>query len=57
MDSYKVHAILSVLIANRPWLNACMRDCVVTDVGKEHNLNHLFDKTAMPELWIRETTR
>jgi virulence-associated protein VapD len=46
MDSYKVHAVLSALITNRPWLNACMRDCVVTDIGKEHNLNHLFDKTA-----------
>jgi virulence-associated protein VapD len=41
-----VSKIIKALITTRPWLNACMRDCVVTDIGKEHNLNHLFDKTA-----------
>jgi virulence-associated protein VapD len=43
-------AIIVALVVKCPWLNACMRDCVVTDIGKEHNLNHLFDKTAAPEL-------
>lgn len=28
-----------------PYLNKSMRDCVVTNVGKTHNLNAMFDKS------------
>lgn len=26
-----------------PWLNACMRDCIMASVGNRHSLNYLFD--------------
>ncbi|MCD7771079.1 MAG: hypothetical protein LUH23_03190 [Oscillospiraceae bacterium] len=27
-------------------LNICMRDCRETNIGREHDKNHIFDKTA-----------
>lgn len=38
--------IIKNLVKKNPWLNLCMRDCRMTYVGKEHNLNHHFDKAA-----------
>jgi virulence-associated protein VapD len=49
MNPVKVSDILSVLIVKHPWLNVCMRDCVQTNIGKEHSLNNLFDKNANVE--------
>jgi virulence-associated protein VapD len=50
IDGFEASIVIVKLVDRYPWLNACMRDCVVTDVGKEHNLNYLFDKNAeMPK--------
>ncbi|MCL2486535.1 MAG: hypothetical protein FWE86_02915 [Oscillospiraceae bacterium] len=37
---------ISDLVAKNPWLNVCMRDCTVTNIGKEYSKNELFDKSA-----------
>jgi len=38
------------MVEERPWLNVCMRDCVVANIGKAHSKNNLFDKTInIPE--------
>ena len=29
-----------------PWTNICMRDCVITNIGRSFSQNHLFDKEA-----------
>ncbi len=34
------------LLIAAPWLNKCMRDCTVTNIGKQFSLNNLFDKDA-----------
>lgn len=36
--------IIGKLALEQPWLNLCMRDCVVTNIGRTHSLNHVFDK-------------
>ena len=41
---YVVYNIVDSLIEKHPWLNACMRDCIMADIGKRHSLNTLFDK-------------
>lgn len=41
---YRVIRILDDLIKKNPWLNVCMRDCRETNIGKEHDINNLFDK-------------
>lgn len=46
MSSYRVAKILADLIAKNPWLNVCMRDCRETNIGKQHDKNHLFVKTT-----------
>lgn len=46
ISSTKVAAILQDLVKKNPWLNVCMRDCRETNIGKMHNLNVLFNKTA-----------
>lgn len=38
--------ILGTLVDENPWLNVCMRDCVVTNIGRSHSQNYLFDKNA-----------
>jgi virulence-associated protein VapD len=38
--------LLLVLIQKYPWLNVCMRDCVITNIGKLYSQNYLFDKSA-----------
>ena len=46
----KVTDVITRMVEAYPWLNVCMRDCVVTNIGKEHNKNNLFDKTVeIPE--------
>lgn len=44
--SAEVTNILDELVSKNPWLNVCMRDCRETNIGKEHNKNHMFDKEA-----------
>lgn len=46
MSTIKVIEILNNLVNKNPWLNLCMRDCREANIGKEHNKNHIFDKTA-----------
>jgi len=42
--------VLEQMIETHPWLNVCVRDCVVTNIGKEHSKNNIFDKTVeIPE--------
>ena len=43
---YKVSETLLKLSESFPWLNKCMRDCAVTNIGKRHSQNDLFDKNA-----------
>ena len=42
----KVDKLIDNLIKKYPWLNVCMRDCVVTNITYKYSLNHLFDKNA-----------
>jgi virulence-associated protein VapD len=44
-DSVPTAAIADLVKAN-PWLNICMRDCVVTNIGREYDRNILFDKSV-----------
>jgi hypothetical protein len=41
-----VSAVLRNLKNENPWLNACMRDCRQTNIGREQNQTYIFDKTA-----------
>lgn len=38
--------LLGTLVETYPWLNVCMRDCVVTNIGRSHSQNYLFDRDA-----------
>lgn len=55
MSSYRVARILENLVSKNPWLNVCMRDCRETNIGREHNKNHIFDKNA--DVLTREELR
>lgn len=46
ITSAEVTNILDELVAKNPWLNVCMRDCRETNIGREHDKNHIFDKDA-----------
>ena len=46
MKPYLVTRILDELVEKNPWLNVCMRDCRETNIGKEHDINNLFNKDA-----------
>ena len=46
ITSAEVTNILDDLVAKNPWLNVCMRDCRETNIGREHDKNHIFDKNA-----------
>lgn len=39
-----INELLENLVKLYPYLNNCMRDCVVTNIGKSYSLNHLFNK-------------
>lgn len=39
-------AIIKKFIEQEPWLNVCMRDCVIANIGRSHSQNYLFDKNA-----------
>lgn len=55
MKPYRVTRVLNELVNKNPWLNVCMRDCRETNIGKEHDINNIFDKTA--EVPTREELR
>ena len=38
---------LDQLASKQPWLNVCMRDCTVTNVGRIHNQTYLFSKERL----------
>lgn len=44
ITSAEVTNILDELVQKNPWLNVCMRDCRETNIGREHNKNHIFNK-------------
>lgn len=46
MKPYRVTRILNELVNKNPWLNVCMRDCRETNIGKEYDINSIFDKTV-----------
>lgn len=46
ISSFEVDVIMRNAVKKYPWLNKCMRDCKQTNVGKQYNLNHIFDKDA-----------
>ena len=46
MKPYRVTRVLDELARKNPWLNVCMRDCRETNIGREHDINNIFDKTA-----------
>lgn len=46
MKPYRVTRVLDELVRKNPWLNVCMRDCRETNIGKEHDINNIFDKNA-----------
>lgn len=41
-----ISKLLETMVNEYPWLNVCMRDCVVTNIGRSHSQNYLFDKNA-----------
>lgn len=41
ITSAEVTNILDELVQKNPWLNVCMRDCRETNIGREHNKNHI----------------
>ena len=41
-----VVTLLRELVRENPWLNVCMRDCTLTNIGRQHSQNYLFDKNA-----------
>jgi virulence-associated protein VapD len=47
MTTTEVTHILDELVIKNPWLNLCMRDCRETNIGKEHDKSHIFDKNAI----------
>lgn len=46
MNYFHVTRALKYLIHSYPWINLCMRDCRVSHIGRQYNLNSLFDKHA-----------
>lgn len=46
ITSAEVTDILDELVFKNPWINVCMRDCRETNIGREHNKNHIFNKEA-----------
>ena len=46
LNPHEINAIMCGMVNTFPWLNVCMRDCVVTNIGRSHSQNHIFDKTA-----------
>ncbi|MDR3021838.1 MAG: hypothetical protein LBU60_04105 [Clostridiales bacterium] len=37
-----IYYLIGELIKQHSWLNSCMRDCVVTNIGREFSMAHLF---------------
>lgn len=53
-----VSEIIEALIERNPWLNLCMRDCKLSNLGKEYDLNSLFDKSVkIPEREDKESVK
>lgn len=46
MTTTEITHILDELVVKNPWLNICMRDCRETNIDKEHDKSHVFDKNA-----------
>ena len=43
---HEIRTIITAMVNEYPWLNVCMRDCVVTNIGRSHSQNYLFDSDA-----------
>jgi len=46
LERVQTTIIIRNMLKRYPWLNFCMRDCTVTNIGKDYSLNHLFDVTV-----------
>jgi len=56
LNTYDVNKILTTLILENPWLHKCMRDCRQSDIGEQHSLNQIFDRTKdIPEREIQKS--
>ena len=47
MSAAQVIKIIEALIEKCPWINYCMRDCRMTNIGKEHSLNKFFESASV----------
>lgn len=44
VEGKEVYKIIEKFVNTNEWINKCMRDCKITSIGKDNNLNYLFDK-------------
>ena len=44
IEDYMVNIIISEMVRKHPWLNCCMRDCILASIGRQRSLNDLFYK-------------
>lgn len=42
-----IYRLVGFMRRNYNWMNHCMRDCRVTEVGKTYNLTHLFNRNPI----------
>lgn len=58
MSSINATKIIVALVKKNPWLNVCMRDCLVANIGAEHSQNYLFNKNArIPMRLVKRSSR
>ena len=55
MSAAQVVKIIEALIAKCPWINYCMCDCRMTNIGKEHSLNKFFESASVNLVMKRKT--
>lgn len=57
MSAAQVVKIVEALIEKCPWVNYCMRDCRMTDIGKEHSLNKFFESASTVQTIKRKSEK
>lgn len=57
MSAAQVVKIVEALIEKCPWINYCMRDCRMTDIGKEHSLNKFFESASTVQTIKRKSEK
>ncbi len=50
-NPHEIRTIITAMVSEYPWLNVCMRDCVVTNIGRSHSQNYCSTRmqTYSPE--------